>query len=79
MKRDDLYTHKDGEVYKVLDIDFQEKTLETFRSKDNMRVAWVTFKPTLIWYCKADDASTFYVRTKEHFLESFAQLKTKGT
>lgn len=79
MTRGDLYTHKDGEVYKVLDIDFQKKMLETFRSKDSMRVKFVEFKTTLIWYCKADDTSTFYVRTREHFLDSFKLLKTKET
>ena len=74
---DDLYTHKDGNVYKVLDVEVVEKNIQIEINK-MFRDKWfklIKFTETLVWYTPTHNDSEIFVRTKSHFLSSFK----KGT
>lgn len=66
------YIHKDGGIYKVVDLDVVEKTIQLTNNLNYMR--WVKFSTTLIWYCLKEDETKIYVHTKEHFLSSFTEI-----
>lgn len=79
---DDLWTHKDGNVYKVLNIEVVEKTIKLKTNGKfkgiwftNNFSRWIKFTETLIWYTPTHNDSEIFVRTKSHFLSSFK----KGT
>ena len=68
-----LYTHKDGDFYKVVDLEVVEKRISL--SRNLYYLNWVEFKTTLVWYHPKDDETKIYVRTKEHFLSSFTEAE----
>jgi len=74
MKPGSVYKHKDGGLYKLLDVEKIEKTIMLSSNVSKTWSNWCKFNCTLVWYSPVDDTSNIYVRTLNHFSKSFVPI-----
>lgn len=74
-KAGELYSHKDGGVYKVVGTQIIANTFETASNIVEGRKGYfklMRVKATLVWYSPISNDMDVYVRTLPHFLDSFS-------
>ena len=77
-KKGELFSHKDGEVYKVLGTQVLTNTFEVANNNITMGTAvskHTKVKTTLVWYSPTYNDMEVYVRTLSHFFASFSDAK----
>jgi len=81
-KAGELYSHKDGEVYRIVRTQLLTNTFEINNNSltsGTVVSKHLKVKATLVWYSPTSNDMEVYVRTLPHFLDSFSDTIKQNT